>query len=94
MCLAIPGRILRWLDSPASARIAEVDFAGQLKPVNMLYLPEAQLGDFVVVHAGFATSRLEEREAREALEYVRQIRELSTPPTGAAASSPSPTATA
>jgi len=86
MCLAIPGRVLRLLDVGSPSRVAEVDFAGIRKTVNLVYVPDAAVGDYVIVHAGFATARIGEREALEALEYVRQISSLpeSASPTSTA----------
>ncbi len=77
MCLAIPGRIFRLTEETAENRVAEVDFAGLRKSVNLLYLPEANVGDYVVVHAGFATTLLPEAEALEALGHYREIQELT-----------------
>jgi hydrogenase expression/formation protein HypC len=82
MCLAIPGRILREVEGTPEGRVVEVDFAGTLKRVNLVFLPEAQVGEFVVVHAGFATALIPEAEALEAQEHFRTIQRLTTP-TGA-----------
>lgn len=73
MCLSIPGRIVRIDSRDASMRTALVDFDGLEKTVQLLYLPEAVVGDYVVVHAGFATQRLPEPEALEALRYAREM---------------------
>jgi hydrogenase expression/formation protein HypC len=76
MCLAIPGRVVRvWDDGPA-ARMAEVDFDGVVKIANLVYTPEVGVGDYVIVHAGLATTRLPEAEALEAQRYAREMREL------------------
>ncbi|MGD0256838.1 MAG: HypC/HybG/HupF family hydrogenase formation chaperone [Thermoplasmata archaeon] len=77
MCLAVPGRILRVLDETPEARVAEVDFAGVRKSVNLVFLPEAAVGNYVVVHAGFATNLIPEAEALEAQEHFRQIQRLT-----------------
>jgi hydrogenase expression/formation protein HypC len=58
------------------ARTGVVDYTGLKRTVKLLYLPEAKVGDYVIVQAGFATTRVEEGEAREALEYARQINEV------------------
>jgi hydrogenase expression/formation protein HypC len=72
VCLAIPGRITRIdVSDPADPR-AEIDYGIAVKTAHLVYTPEARVGDYVVVHAGFATTILSETEAREALEYVRQ----------------------
>ncbi len=77
MCLAIPGQILQIHDASREGRVAEVDFAGERKSVNLVFLPEAMVGDFVVVHAGFATNRIPEAEALEAQAHFREIRRLT-----------------
>jgi hydrogenase expression/formation protein HypC len=77
MCLAIPGRVVRLSETGSPLPLAEVDFAGVRKTVNLAYVPEAAVGDFVIVHAGFATARIGEREALEALEYARQLSSLA-----------------
>jgi hydrogenase expression/formation protein HypC len=77
MCLTTPGQILR-VESPApELRIAEVDFGVAVRSVNLMFTPEAGVGDYVIVHAGFATRRLAAEEAREALAYARQLSDFS-----------------
>jgi hydrogenase expression/formation protein HypC len=86
MCLAVPGRIVRLVDNVApEGRFAEVDFVGIRKSVNLVFLPEAVVGDYVVVHAGFATTVIPEAEALEAQAHFREIERLNesseaTPP--------------
>ena len=77
MCLAIPGKVLGVVEETPEARVAEVDFAGVRKSVNLVFLPEATVGSYVVVHAGFATALIPEAEALEAQENYRQIQRLS-----------------
>ncbi len=77
MCLAIPGQILSIDLSDPESPLARVDFGLAVKQVSLLYTPEAGVGSFVVVHAGFATRILPESEAREALEYARQWNEAT-----------------
>ena len=89
MCLAIPGRIVAIEESEADGRVAEVDYGIAVKRARLLFLPEAKVGDYVIVQAGYASTVLGEAEAREALECARQIdEELSTrslnPPEGTA----------
>jgi hydrogenase expression/formation protein HypC len=79
MCLAVPGQILRILEETPEARTAEVDFAGVRKTVNLVFLPEATVGNYVVVHAGFGTALIPEAEALEAQEHFRQIQQLTAP---------------
>jgi len=58
-------------------RTGKVDFGGVLKEVSLAYVPEAKLGDYVIVHVGFAISRLDEAEANQVFEYLREMEELS-----------------
>lgn len=73
MCLAVPGQILSVRDGDAYMRAGEVRFGGIVKEVNLALVPEALVGDYVVVHAGFAISILDESEAQQVFEYVRQM---------------------
>ncbi|MCX7680900.1 MAG: HypC/HybG/HupF family hydrogenase formation chaperone [Anaerolineae bacterium] len=74
MCLGVPGRIVEISeDTSALARMGKVDFGGVLREVCLAYTPEAQVGDYVIVHAGFAISRLEEEEALETLRLLEEV---------------------
>lgn len=77
MCLTVPGRIVSIEGIEPNARIARVDFGEVERTASLVYTPEAVVGDFVIVQAGFATRRLSPVEAEEALEYHRQLDELS-----------------
>ena len=77
MCLAIPGKITSISGEDPLTRIGKVDFGGILKDVSLAYVPEAQLGDYVIVHVGFALSRVDEAEAQQVFEYLREMQELS-----------------
>ena len=72
MCLAIPGRIVA-IHGEATAPVADVDYDGVRRRAHLLYLPEARVGDYILVQAGFAVRRLSEAEAREALEMTRSV---------------------
>jgi len=72
MCLAIPGRIVRIVGTDPADRSAEIDYGIAVRTASLVYTPEAREGDFVIVHAGFATRVVPELEARESLEYARQ----------------------
>jgi len=76
MCLAIPGRIESIDPSDPDLKMARVRFGGIIKQVCLAYTPEARVGDYVIVHVGFAISRLDEKEAEQVFEYARQIGEL------------------
>lgn len=56
--------------------MGKVDFGGIQKDVNLAYVPEAKVGDYVIVHVGFAISRVDESEANEVFDYLRQMDEL------------------
>jgi len=76
MCLAIPGKIISVTGDDPLSRMGAVDFGGIQKDVNLAYVPEAKVGDYVIVHVGFAISRVDESEANEVFEYLRQMGEL------------------
>jgi hydrogenase expression/formation protein HypC len=75
MCLAVPGKILS-ISGEDLLRMGKVNFGGVVKDVNLAYTPEANVGDYVVVHVGFALSVVDEAEAQQTFEYLRQIGEL------------------
>ena len=76
MCLAIPGKIASISGDDPMLRTGKVDFGGILKEANLAYVPEAKVGDYVIVHVGFAISRVDEAEARQVFEYLREMEEL------------------
>jgi hydrogenase expression/formation protein HypC len=78
MCLAVPGKILSIEGAEDTMlRSGKVSFGGIVKEINMAYVPEAKVGDYVLVHVGFAISTIDEAEAMEVFEYLRQINELA-----------------
>jgi hydrogenase expression/formation protein HypC len=72
MCLGIPGKVVEISDE-GPLRMARVDFGGVRKEACLAYLPEVVLGDYVIVHVGFAISQLDEEEALRTLELLRMI---------------------
>jgi hydrogenase expression/formation protein HypC len=72
MCLAIPGQIIDITGEDLN-RIGKVSFAGVIKQVNLAYVPEAKLHDYVIVHVGFALSILDEEEATKTLTYLQEM---------------------
>ncbi|HAM41360.1 MAG TPA: hydrogenase assembly protein HupF [Candidatus Omnitrophica bacterium] len=76
MCLGVPGKILAISDEGTLSRHGRVSFAGIVKDVNLAYVPEASVGDYVIVHVGVAISRLQEAEARQVFAYLEQMDEL------------------
>jgi hydrogenase expression/formation protein HypC len=77
MCLAIPGKIVSVTGDEPLLRMGKVDFGGIQKDVNLSCVPEAVVGDYVIVHVGFALSKVDESEANEVFEYLRQMEGLS-----------------
>jgi len=77
MCLAVPGKILSIEGGDPLLRAGKVDFAGIQKRVNLSYVPEAKIGDYVLVHVGFAISTVDEAEAAQVFEYLKQMGELA-----------------
>lgn len=74
MCLAVPGKVVEAVDVDGS-RIAKVDFGGVSREVRLDFVPEVQAGDYVLVHVGFAISRVEPEEARRTYELLRQLQD-------------------
>jgi hydrogenase expression/formation protein HypC len=72
MCLAVPGRIVRIIDQQG-LRMGDVDFGGVIRRACLAYVPEAVVGDYAVVHAGFAISTLDRQEAARTLELMQRI---------------------
>jgi hydrogenase expression/formation protein HypC len=72
MCLAVPGKILE-TEQAGESRLGRVQFGGITREACLDLVPEAQVGDYVVVHAGFAISRLDEEEAQRTLELLEQM---------------------
>ena len=77
MCLAIPGRIVTIEGEDPLLRFGKVDFAGIQKRVSLSYVPEAQVGDYVLVHVGFAISTVDEAEAAQVFEYLKAMGDLN-----------------
>lgn len=77
MCLAVPGKVLQIDGDDPLMRMGKVSFGGIVKEVNLAYTPEAQIGDYVIVHVGFAISIVDEEEAQRVFEYLDQIDELA-----------------
>jgi len=75
MCLAVPGKILN-ISGEDFARTARVSFGGIVKEVSLAYVPEAEVGHYVLVHVGFAISVVDEAEAMKTFEILKQMGEL------------------
>ena len=77
MCLAVPGKIVSIEGNDPLLRGGRVNFGGIVKAVNLAYVPEAKVGDYVIVHVGFAISTLDQAEAEQVFEYLRMMGELT-----------------
>jgi hydrogenase expression/formation protein HypC len=76
MCLAVPGRITELYDAAGMA-MGRVDFGGITREACMAYVPDARPGDYVLIHAGFAISQVDEDEARQTLADLKRLGELA-----------------
>jgi len=88
MCLAIPGKVTSISGDDPLMRSGKVDFGGILKEVSLAYVPEVKVGDYVIVHVGFALSRVDEAEAKQVFAYLREMEELSELEEGGAGAAP------
>ena len=82
MCLAIPGKLVEIGLDPQGVRMRKANFGGIVKQVCLEYTPEVVIGDYVLVHVGFALSKVDEEEAArtyKALEELKQLGELDVP---------------
>jgi hydrogenase expression/formation protein HypC len=78
MCLAVPGRVLEVSGEDPLSRRGRIDFGGIEKEVSLAFIPEVRIGDYVLVHVGFAISKIGEEEAREVFAYLEEIGALET----------------
>jgi len=78
MCLAVPGQVVNVADDPL--RTATVSFGGVTKSVSLALVPEAGVGDYVIVHVGFAISKLDEEAARRTLQIYADLAAYADPP--------------
>ncbi len=76
MCLGVPGKILSIESNAFGMTMGKVSFGGVAKEVCLAYVPEAQVGDYVIVHAGFALNKLDEAEAAEVFALLKEMGEL------------------
>jgi len=76
MCLGVPGKVLRVDASDIGMTMGQVSFGGIVKDVCLAYTPDVQPGDYVLVHVGFAISKLDEQHALDVFETLREMGEL------------------
>jgi hydrogenase expression/formation protein HypC len=75
MCLAIPGKIVEFHENQG-VKMSKVDFGGITREACIEYLPDVQLGDYVLVHVGFAISKVDEEEAARTYKYLEEMNQL------------------
>ena len=88
MCLGVPGKIISIEPNPLGITMGKVNFGGVTKEVCLAYVPDAQVDDYVIVHAGFSLNKINESEAQEVFALLRAMNELqeleqTEPPDGA-----------
>lgn len=76
MCLAVPGKVVE-IEGDGELRMGKVDFSGVQRQACLAYVPEVQVGDYVLVHVGFAISRVDEAAAHETLAALKEMGELA-----------------
>ncbi len=76
MCLGIPGKVIEIQHDPLGIHMGKVSFGGIVKDICLAYVPEVQVGDYVVVHVGFAISTIDEQEAMEVFTMLKEMGEL------------------
>ena len=76
MCLGVPGKVVETYENEGGMVMGKVNFSGIIKEVCMAYIPDIQVDDYVVVHVGFAISKVDEKEAMEVFEFLKQMDEL------------------
>jgi hydrogenase expression/formation protein HypC len=72
MCLGVPGKIVE-IYTVDGIRMGKVEFGGLAKEVCLAYVPEVEVGDYTIVHVGFAITRLDEQSAQESLALLREM---------------------
>jgi hydrogenase expression/formation protein HypC len=76
MCLGVPGKVIQVEPNALGMVMGKVDFGGVVKEVCLAYVPEAEIGQYVLVHAGFALNVIDEAQAQEIFDLLRQIDDL------------------
>lgn len=76
MCLAIPGKVVEVFDDANGVKMARVNFGGIVKQACLEYVPEVKVGNYVLVHVGFALSRVDEDEAQRTFELLQEMDQL------------------
>lgn len=77
MCLAIPGKVESITEPDSFLRMGRISFGNIIKEASLAYVPEARVGDYVIVHVGFALSRVDEEEAQKIFDYLKRMDALN-----------------
>jgi hydrogenase expression/formation protein HypC len=75
MCLSVPGKVLEIMEEDGF-KMGRVDFSGITKRICLQYLPDIQVGDYALVHVGFAISKIDEKEAAKTLKLLRELEQM------------------
>ncbi len=73
MCLGVPGKVVSIEENPLGITMGKVSFGGIVKEVCLAYVPDVKVGDYVVVHVGFAISKIDEEQAQAMFEFLEQV---------------------
>ncbi len=76
MCLAVPGKIVSIDESNAELKMAKVNFGGVMKDICVQWLPEVKIGDYVLAHVGFALNKIDQKDAEETIEILKQMGDI------------------
>lgn len=77
MCLAIPGKVVS-IENSNGMRLGRIEFGGIIRQASLDFVPEAEVGDYVMVHVGFAISRVDAEEAERTYELLQQISDIES----------------
>ena len=76
MCLAVPGKVVSIDESNPELKMAKVNFSGVSKEVCIQWLPDVNIGDYVLVHVGFALNKIDEKDAQDTLRILREMGDI------------------
>jgi hydrogenase expression/formation protein HypC len=79
MCLAVPGKIVSIDETNKDLKMAKVNFGGVMKDICIQWLPDVQIGEYVLAHVGFALNKIDQKDAEETIEILKQMGDLQDP---------------
>jgi hydrogenase expression/formation protein HypC len=77
MCLAVPGKIVSIDESNPDLKMAKVNFGGVMKEICIQWLPDVNVGEYVLAHVGFALNKIDEKDAEDTLKILREMGDLN-----------------